>query len=280
MFFIHRRKLLYFSFLFLLTFLLSLTACSNMKGRKYLVGDLFEVKPPAEDAVMVAVLPVQNATLHPIRITGKKGFIDNFMENILGDKLHFKYSQDDIAYVQKTLQLLISQRLYNSGFRVLEPEKIYAVFAELGLQNSESGLNIEDMTPSMPADWLLLVTLTDWEVGNFDYRGRGRFSYQTVLIDTRLKQAVWQKERKNLIFEAPSKSIPYNRQGGETLNEVGRMILKNFPKPEKITDYQTKKPAEPAKAEGDSGEGIVGSDNKTLTTPNTSPLTTEPTTNP
>ena len=105
-------------------------------------------------------------------------------------------------------------------------------------------MSVERLTHSVPADWILLITISMWEADNFDYTGKGKFSFQAVVVDTRLKNAIWQYSGENVRFKAPKKSLPYNRQGGETLNVVAKIILKGFPKLEVITAYQQAKDQE------------------------------------
>lgn len=218
--------------------ILSIAFFSSCKQspQKFL-GNMFAVKPPPDDAVMVAVLPIQNATFHPVRITGHKSVISRFLDEFLKRSLKFNYSEDDVAYVQKSLQLILTQRLYNSGYPVLNPGEIYGIFAELGLDADDRELDIEDITVSIPADWLLLVTITMWEADKFDRKGEGEFSYQAVVVDTRRKEAIWTKTEEGVRFKAPSKTLPYNRQGGEMLSVLAKRILREFPKAEKIMDY-------------------------------------------
>jgi hypothetical protein len=224
----------------ILLILFSFTGCAKIKNSTSPLTHWFDVKPPDPDTVMVGVLPIQNATFHPIRMAGKKRALDDFMQNFLQKSLHFKYTEDDVAYVQKTLQMILTQRLYNSRFPVLSPDQIYSNFAETSILAPDKELDIGEITKSIPADWLLLVTLTGWEGDKFGKTGKGKFSYQAVVVDTRLKEAIWQSSREGILFEAPRSNLPYNRQGGETLNEVAKIILKGFPKPEKITEYQEK----------------------------------------
>jgi len=206
---------------------------------------MFDVKPPSSDTVTIGVLPIQNATFHPIRLTGKTNSVDRFLQGFLQRSLKFNYTEDDVAYVQKTLELVTTQRLYNAHFQVLAPDKIYAIFAQAGIRDEGEGLNIETLTPSIPADWLLLITLTEWDGERFVKRGKGTFSYQAVLVDTRLKKAIWQKSKDHVEFTAPQKNLPYNRQGGSTLNAIAKIILSGFPKPEAISDYKKKETATP-----------------------------------
>jgi len=228
-----------FFILIILFFLVSLSGCKALKeNRQYLLEGAFPVKPPPRDVIQVAVLPVQNATFHPIRITGKQNFITRFMEEFLNEKLKFDYAKDDVHYVQKSLQSILTQRLYNSGYRVLDPGSVRSIFVRQGTLISGSEMNIPDITQNIPADWLLLVTLTKWEGGSYDRRGKGKLSYQTTLVDTRLKQSIWEKEDKDHKFYAPHRHLPYNRQAGDTLNEIGKRILKGMPEPEKVTDYE------------------------------------------
>ncbi len=198
----------------------------------------FTRKPPADNIIMVGVLPIQNATFHPIRITSHRNRITKFLDEFLKTSLKFKYSEDDVAYVQKSLQMVLTQRLYNQGFRALNPQEIYNIFSQLGISKQTHELDIGELTQFVPADWLILVTLTSWEAGRFDLTGKGHFSYQIVVVDTRLKKAIWQTSRENVRFEAPKRSLPYNRQGGETLNVIGKIILKDFPKPEDVMAYK------------------------------------------
>ncbi len=236
-----RPKLLFLIIpFFLIVVPLTSTGCAKVKNSKSPLIGLFEVKPPDPNTVTVGVLPVQNATFRPIRLTGKRYAIDRFLQGFLERSLKFKYNEDDIAYVQKTLQLITTQRLYNAHFQVLSPDRIYAIFAQTGIRDMDGDLNIEELTTLIPADWLLLVTLTEWEGEKFEKTGKGKFSYQAVLVDTRLKKAVWQKSRDHIYFKAPRPNLPYNRQGGEMLNEIAKIILKDFPKLEKIGDYQSK----------------------------------------
>ena len=228
----------FLTIIFLSFLILCLSACGGPKNRKTMFGHVFKVKPPAENTVMVGVLPIQNATFHPIRITGHKNRIAQFLDEFLKRSLKFNYSEDDIEYVQKSLQAIATQRLYNKGFRVLEPEEIYRIFAQLGLRNMDREMSVEKLTQSVPADWILLITLTMWESDNFDYTGKGKFSFQAVVVDTRLKEAICQYSGENVRFKAPKKSLPYNRQGGETLNEIVKIILREFPKLETVEAYK------------------------------------------
>jgi len=97
------------------------------------------------------------------------------------------------------------------------------------------------LTAEIPADWLLLVTLHDWNAEKFESRGWGRLSYSCVLIDTRIKKAIWEKSEENVKFIAPKKHVPYNRQGGPTLHLIAKRMLRDFPKPEAIDAYQADK---------------------------------------